>query len=206
LVLCPPHDSYKLKKLDLLELQPFSPDRLRVTYAPKVAVLRTLKVHKLIERFQNGDSIAADDPLLQEIHASVQIHEEAITTAIGVTAGKKPTCTARRLLAACGWQLREAGRVKSRGAQRDMYLYKADQVAIPDGIDYAALVKQFKKDLAAPSGGGAKTFPIHRCIGSKKAPTAEAIPHASPPLSSVGCSLSPSAPPHRRKHAARGFG
>ena len=206
LALLPSHDSYKLKKLDLLELQPFSPDRLRVTYAPKVAVLRTLKVHKLIERFQNGDSIAADDPLLQEIHATVQIHQEAITTAIGITAGKKPTCTARRLLAACGWQLQEVGRVKSRGAQRDMYLYKAGRIGVPDGIDYAALVEQFKKDLAAPSGGGAKTFPIHRCIGSKKAPTAEAIPHASPPLPSVGCSLSLSAPPHRRQHVAMGFG
>lgn len=203
LSMLPGHDFEQIKALDLDQQQPFSPDRLRVTLAPKVYVLHSLGIHKLIQRFEAGETIAADDIAIQRIHCMAQIHKEAITTALGITAGKKPTCTVRRLLAACGWNLTEAGRIKTRGARRDLYQYKATRLATPDGIDHTALVEQFKAELRAPEAAGAKTFPLHLVSSEKKSPTlgqrARPIPHAAAPFSSVGCSPPRSAPP-------RGFG
>ena len=195
------HDSHQIEQLDTEQHQPFSSDRLRVTLAPKVAVLRSLKVHKLIERFQRGEHIAADDSAIQELHNTALVHEDKITAALGISAGKLPTCTLRRLLAACGWALTEAGRIKQRGTSRDLYKYTAKPVGLPDGIDYQQLIQLFREQLEALPDSGAKSFPIHRVFREKKSPT-------DPPPSRAGrepCFYRPKKPPRRAASAARGF-
>ena len=196
------HDSHQLLQLDTEQHQPFSPDRLRVTFAPKVAVLRTLKVHKLIERFQRGERIAADDIAIQQLHTTALVHQDKITAALGITAGKLPTCTLRRLLAACGWALTEAGRIKQRGNRRDLYKYTAKPVALPDGIDYQQLIQLFREQLEAVPDTGAKFFPIHLVGREKKSPTDPPPPRAG----REPCFYCPKKPPRRALSAARGFG
>lgn len=196
------HDTYQLEQLDTEQHQPFSPDRLRVTLAPKVAVLRSLKLDKLIERFQRGERIPADDIAIQQLHATALVHGDKITAALGVTAGKLPTCTLRRLLAACGWTLTEAGRIMQRGSRRGIYRYTAKPAALPDGIDYQQLIQLFREQLEALPDTGTQNFPIHQeCLAKKTVP--------SPPFPRAGrepCSYRPKKPPRRAASAARGFG
>lgn len=165
------HDCHQLEQLDTEQHQPFSPDRLRVTLAPKVAVLRTFKLHKLIERFQRGEHIPADDIAIQQLHSTALAHADKITSALGITAGKLPTSTLRRLLAACGWSLIEAGRIKQRGNKRDLYKYTAKPIDLPDGIDYDQLIQLFREQLERLPDTGAKSFPIHRVNREQKSPS-----------------------------------
>ena len=196
------HDSHKLEQLDTEQQQPFNPDRLRVTLAPKVAILRSLKLHKLIKRFQRGELIRADDIAIQQLHTTALVHGDKITTALGITAGKLPTCTLRRLLGTCGWTLIEAGRIKQRGNSRDLYRYTAKPIDLPDLIDYDELIQLFREQLQALPDCGAKSFPIHRVYREKKSPTDPPSPRAG----REPCLSGPNSPPRREPSAARGFG
>jgi len=104
-------------------------DFLRVTLAPRVAALQALKLPELLERFSRGEVIAATDPALLELHATATAHRGQLAAAAGVSPGAKATGTLRAVLAAVGWRLERAGRIKARGGNRDAYAYTARRKA-----------------------------------------------------------------------------
>jgi len=155
-------DSVLIEELDPVERQPFSPDRLRVTISPKVAVLRSLKIHQLIERFENGEIIATSDPLFQAIHSKAQTHSGKVTTALGITPAKTASGTISRLLGICGWQLNSRSRCRQRGSDRDATLYSAAPIAMPDGISYQDLIQRFDTDFESGANASLST----KCVGN----------------------------------------
>jgi hypothetical protein len=147
LALVPDHDLAAVAALDP-EGRPFAPDRLRVALAPRVAALQALGVPLLLERFARGETIAANDPAVLELHATATAHRGQLAAAAGVSPAVKPSGTLRALLRACGWELQRAGRCHGNGA----LTYRAQRVALPEGVSAEALAAAWRAELQAPAG------------------------------------------------------
>ena len=94
----------------------------------------------------------------------------------------KATGTLRALLAAVGWRLERAGRVKARGDGRDALTYRAQGVPLPEGVEAQALAAAWLAELqalAAVAPAGALFAPIENLCRKEKCPTGN--PGALPP-------------------------
>ena len=192
LALVAAHDQAQIEALDPTG-RPFEPDRLRVAIGQQISALQALGLPALLQRFASGEVIAANDPAVVDLHTTATIHRAQLAAAAGVSPAALPTGTLRALLAACGWRLEQAGRIKARGTDRDAYTYRARQLALPDGVDAQALAEAWIAELEAPIPG-AKSSPTEIQYRGKKSPTgpprpswrhlqacAVAIPWPSPP-------------------------
>ncbi|MEB3362011.1 MAG: hypothetical protein VKI42_07810, partial [Synechococcaceae cyanobacterium] len=185
IALVPEHDRQRIAALDAAG-RPFEPDRLRVALAPRVAALQALRLPRLLERFAAGETIAATDPAVLELHATATAHRPQLAAAAGLSPRKLPSGTLRALLEACGWELESAGRIKARGAERDALTYRAHRLALPEGLVAEALAAAWLAELqaaAAAAPAGALSPPIEDSCRGEKCPT-----------------RSPSGPPPPRPH------
>jgi hypothetical protein len=180
LALIPGHDQQRIAALDPIG-QPFAPDRLRVALGPKVAAMVALGVPQLLARFAAGEVIAANDPAVVALHATATAHHAQLVTATGCSPGKLATGTMRTVLRACGCKLLPVGRIKTRGANRDVGAYRAQLMALPEGVTADALAATWLAELEAAASGALFT-PIGDFYRGKKCPTP---PDPAPP------------PPHR---------
>ena len=189
--------------------RPFSPDRSRVTLAPRIAALQALGVPGLLERFSRGETIAATDPAVLELHTHATTHRPQLVAAAGVSPGVKASGTLRALLAACGWKLERAGRVKARGTDRDALTYRATRQALPEGVNPEALAAVWLAELqtaAATAPAGALFAPIEKPCRGEKCPT-RSPSHPPPrrlpwPLAPVVAIPWPGPPPRPPRSAA----
>jgi len=192
LALVPARDQAVIAALDPAG-RPFEPDRLRVAIGQQISALQALGLPQLLARFASGEVIAATDPAVLDLHTAATAHHAQLAAAAGLSPAALPTGTLRALLAAVGWRLEQAGRIKARGAERDAYTYRAQRLALPDGVDAAALAAVWLAELAAPIAG-AKSSPTGIFCREEKSPTgppppiwrhlqarAVAIPWPSPP-------------------------
>jgi hypothetical protein len=209
MALIPGHDQQRLAALDA-DGQPFAPDRLRVALAPKLAVLQALGVPQLLGRFAAGETIAATDPDLIALHSHAIAHRRELAAATRLSPAAKPTGTLRALLAAVGWKLQPAGRIKTREGERDTYTYRAERVPLPAGVDALALAAAWLEALRRPVlPAGAKSPHIENLVWGKKAPVP---PHAPPrpplrwPLAAVVSIPWAAGPPPPGRGHPRGFG
>jgi hypothetical protein len=180
LALIPAHDQAAIAALDPTG-RPFAPDRLRVSLAPRIAALQALGVPQLLARFATGEAIAATDSQLLALHATATAHRAQLAAAAGVSPGKLPTGTLRALLQACGWELKRAGRIKARGADRDALTYRAHRLALPEGLAAEALAAAWLSELqaaAATAPAGALLTPTENPYRGRKCPTP---PPSGPP-------------------------
>ena len=190
LELIPAHDRTAIAALDAAG-RPFAPDRLRVALAPRVRALLALGVPALLERFAAGETIAATDPAVVALHAAATAHRAQLAAAAGVSPGAKATGTLRALLAAVGWRLERAGRINTRGGDRDALTYRAQGVALPEGVEAQALAAAWLSELQAPAAtapAGALFAPIEnpyrgeKCATGTPAPPPPPRPCPPPPL------------------------
>jgi hypothetical protein len=203
LALIPAHDRAAVAALDRTG-RPFAPDRLRVALAPRVAALQALGLPALLERFAAGETIAATDPAVIALHAAATAHRAQLAAAAGVSPGVKATGTLRAVLAAVGWRLERAGRCHGNGA----LTYRAQGVALPDGVEAQALAAAWLAELQAPSAtdpSGALFAPIGNPCRGEKCSTGN--PGAPPPprpwpLAPVAAVPWPAPPPHRPRQEA----
>ncbi|MFN9545876.1 MAG: DUF3854 domain-containing protein [Cyanobacteriota bacterium] len=210
LALIPAHDRGAVAALDPAG-RPFSPDRLRVTLAPRVTALRALGVPELLKRFSAGETIAATDPAVITLQINATAHRGQLAAAAGVSPGAKASGTLRALLRAVGWELLSAGRIKTRGDDRDAMAYRATPVALPEGIDREALAAAWLAELAAVAGStGALFTHTENPYMGRKCPTPP--PPAAPPPPMPRASAPPAAlpwhtapPPPRSAPRAVGF-
>jgi hypothetical protein len=175
--LIPAHDAAAIAALDPAG-RPFAPDRLRVALAPRVAALQALGVPQLLERFAAGEVIAATDPAVLSLHATATAHRAQLAAAAGVSPGAKASGTLRALLAAVGWRLERAGRVKTRGGERDALTYRAHRMALPEGVSWDALTAVFLRELQTPTAtapAGAPFAPIEKPYRAEKCPTGKTV-------------------------------
>lgn len=198
-----PHDRAQLQALVEEGEQPFAPDSLRVTLAPRLAALYLLGTDdrpqvllELLQRFRAGETIAANDPAVVALHDAAQRCRGSLAAAAGVSPGQKETGTLRAILRAVGWELQANGRQKRRGEKR-VYLYRAGPAALPAWLSWEALTTVWRRELEAV-GAVAKTPPTENlCRGEKShtaplpRPPATAHPHAPR-------SWAPSPPPTAR--------
>jgi hypothetical protein len=145
------HDRGAVAALDRTG-RPFAPDRLRVAYGPQVAAIHALGVPDLLKRFQAGETIAATDPAVLTLHALATAHRGQLAAAAGVSPGKLASGTLRNMLRAVGWELVSAGRIHTRDEHRKAMAYRAEPVALPEGVDREALEAVFLEELAAAAG------------------------------------------------------
>lgn len=181
LALIPAHDQAAVAALDRTG-RPFAPDRLRVALAPRVAALQALGVPALLERFAAGETIAATDPAVVALHTAATAHRAQLAAAAGVSPGMKATGTLRALLAAVGWRLERAGRIHTRGTDRGALTYRAQGVALPEGVDAQAIAVAWLAELQAPTAtdpAGALFVPIGNPCREEKCATGD--PGAPPP-------------------------
>jgi hypothetical protein len=122
-----------------------------VALAPRVRALLALGVPALLERFAAGETIAATDPAVLTLHANATAHRGQLAAAAGVSPGKLASGTLRNMLRAVGWELVSAGRIK-RGEHRDAMAYRAEPVALPEGVEREALEAVFLEELATAAG------------------------------------------------------
>jgi hypothetical protein len=176
LALIPGHDQQRIAALDPTG-QPFAPDRLRVTLGPKVAALIALGLPQLLARFSAGEVIAANDPAVMQLHTTATAHRAQLVAATGCSPGKLATGTLRALLQACGWELKQVGRIKARGAGRDALTYRAQLVALPEGVTTEALAAAWLAELQA-AAIGALFSPTGDFYRGRKCPT---LPDYGPP-------------------------
>jgi hypothetical protein len=181
--LVPEHDRQQIAALDP-DGMPFEPDRQRVALGSPLGAMVALGLPRLLERFAAGETIAATDPAVLELHALATTHRRQLRAAAGVSPGKIPTATLRAFLRAVGWRLEVAGRHHSRTqGQRGVYLYKAQRQALPEGVDPQALAAVWLEGLRNPARStGAKNAPIGIFCRGEKSATA---PHPPPRLASV---------------------
>jgi hypothetical protein len=181
LALIPGHDQQRIAALDPTG-QPFAPDRLRVALGPKVAAMVALGVPQLVARFAAGEVIAATDQAVTDLHTTATAHRAQLVAATGCSPGKLPTGTLRALLQACGWELQRAGRIKARGTGRDALTYRAQRVALPEGVTAEALEAAWLAELQALPAGALSSPTENRCRGEKcpTPPPAGAPPPARP--------------------------
>jgi hypothetical protein len=190
--------------------QPFAPDRLRVALAPKLAALQALGLPQLLGRFAAGETIAATDPDLIALHSHAIAHRRELAAATRLSPAAKPTGTLRALLAAVGWKLQKVGRIKARGAERGAYTYRAERLALPEGVDALALAVAWLKALRRPAPVGAKSALIEKPYKGEKSPSPAHAPPPRPllrwPLAAVvSIPWAAGHPPAGRGHP-RGFG
>jgi len=176
LALIPAHDAAAVAALDRTG-RPFAPDRLRVAFAPKVAALQALQLPQLLERFAAGETIAATDPAVIALHTTATAHHRQLAAAAGLSPHKLPSGTLRALLEACGWKVVLAGRIKTRGEGRDVYAYRAQRLALPEGVEALALAAAWLAELEGLAAG-AKTPPTWILCRGQKSPTP---PPSGPP-------------------------
>ena len=183
--LIPARDQAAIDALDP-DGRPFEPDRLRVALSPRLAVLQALGTDdrpavllELLQRFANGQTIAATDPAVEALHLAVCGRWRAhLAAALGLSPGKLATGTLRALLRACGWRLEVAGRVHARGADRGALTYRARRVALPAGVDGDALAAAWLAQLQAQATG-ALFAPTEKPYRGQKCATPP--PSAPPP-------------------------
>ena len=206
LALIPAHDRAAVAALDPTG-RPFAPDRLRVALAPRVAALQALGLPQLLERFAAGETIAANDPAVVALHTTATAHRGQLAAAAGVSPGVKATGTLRALLRACGWELQRAGRINTRGADRDALTYRAQGLALPEGVNAQALAAAWLTELQAPTAtapAGAFFAPIENPYRGEKCASGD--PGAPPPprpwpLAPVAAVPWPAPPPRQRQEA-----
>lgn len=194
--LIPARDRAVIDALDP-EGRPFEPDRLRVALTPRVAWLQALGTEdrpavllELLQRFANGETIAAHDPAIEALHLAVCGRWRAhVAAAVGVSPGTYATGTLRALLRAVGWQLERAGRVHARGADRGALTYRARRVALPQGVDADALsavwLAELQSSALTPTGGALSAHRRKPSMGEKCAsppPTIRPFPLRRWPL------------------------
>ena len=166
------HDQQQIAALDPAGC-PFAPDRLRVALAPKVWRLARLRLPQLLERLKTGAIITAADPDVVALHGAAVADQRLMVAAAGCSPGVKATGTLRALLRAVGWQLVQHGRIKARGEGRDQYLYTAEPVPVPLGVDADALAAAWLAELQAttdPGAGGAFFAPEEKNNRGGKSP------------------------------------
>ena len=171
LALIPAHDRQRLAALDPDDGRPFAPDRPRVALALKVAYLQALGLPQLLARFAAGEVIASTDPAVIALHTQATTHRRQLAAAARLSPGELPSGTLRTFLHACGWKLEQAGRIRTRGADRDAYTYTAQRVALPAGVDARALAAAWLEALRRPAPpGGAKTPLTEKTCKGEKSP------------------------------------
>ena len=181
LALVPEHDRQQIAALDPTG-RPFEPDRLRVTLASRIAALQSLGVPGLLQRFAAGETIAATDPAIVALHATATAHRGQLAAAAGVSPAKLATGTLRALLQAIGWRLEKVGRIHARGADRGAYTYRAQRLALPEGVDAQALAEVWLTHLRQPLAGrtgGAFSSPIEVLHRGEKSATSDHGPPRS---------------------------
>jgi len=202
LALIPAHDRAAIAALDRTG-RPFAPDRLRVALAPRIAALQALGLPALLQRFAAGETIAATDPAVVALHAAATAHRAQLAAAAGVSPGVKATGTLRALLAAVGWRLQRAGRCHGNGA----LTYRAERVALPEGVEAQALAAAWLAELQAPAAadpGGSLFAPIGNPCREEKcsAGRSTAPPPPRPwPLAPVAAVPWPAPPPRDHREA-----
>ena len=210
LALIPAHDQQQLAALDAGG-RPFEPDRARVALAPKLAALQALGLPQLLARFAAGEVIASTDRAVVALHSNATTHRQQLAAAASLRAAALPSGTLRALLRAVGWELVKAGRIRERGAYRDVYTYSAQRVAMPAGVDAEALAAAWLEALRrpAPTAGAKNALTDNPCKG-EKSPTPT---HAPPPRPARPWPLVPAVaipwaagPPPRPRARPNGFG
>jgi hypothetical protein len=180
LALIPAHDGQRLAGLDA-QGRPFAPDRPRVALAPKLAALQALGLPQLLARFAAGETIAATDPAVIALHSHATTHRQQLAAAARLSPGELPSGTLRAFLSACGWKLAKAGRIRERGADRDVYTYTAQRVALPAGVDAQALAAAWLEALRRPApAAGAKNAHTGKPYTGEKSPTPAQPPPPRP--------------------------
>lgn len=172
------HDQAAIAALDA-KGRPFEPDRLKVAIGQRISALQALGVPQLLERFAQGETIAANDPAVVALHATATAHRGQLAQAAGISPAALPTGTLRALLQAIGWNLNQAGRIKARGTARDAYTYTAQRQALPDGVEAQALAAVWLAALVAPING-AKSSPTGFIYREEKSPTPAHAPQPPP--------------------------
>jgi hypothetical protein len=195
LALIPLHDQRAVLGLDP-NGQLFGPDRLKVALAQRIAAYVALGLPQLLERFAAGEVIAANDPQLLELHTNACAHAGQLVATLGLSPGAYATGTARELLAAVGWKLNTAGRIKQRNGGRDVYTYTAAPLQLPQGLSWENLAAVFMAELQAGIAG-AKNPHTENPAMAEKSPTIAAAPRPSPLWARVVAQTRP---------IARGFG
>ncbi len=181
LALVPEHDWQQIAALDPAG-RPFEPDRPRVTLASRVVALQSLGVPGLLQRFAAGETIAATDPAIVALHATATAHRGQLAAAAGVSPAKLATGTLRALLQAIGWRLEKAGRIHARGADRGAYTYRAQRLALPEGVEAQALAEVWMTQLRQPLAdrrAGAFSSPIEVLHRGEKSATSDHGPPRS---------------------------
>ena len=176
--LVPEHDWRALEALDATG-RPFAPDRPRVTLGVALSAFTAVGLPALLRRFAAGEAIAAHDPAVLALHATATAHRHQLIAATGWSPGVKASGTLRALLKAIGWTLQSAGRIKTRGAGRDAYTYRAAPQALPDGVDAEKLAAAWLAALQEQPAVGAKSRPTRFCCRAENSPTPE-VPHRLP--------------------------
>lgn len=179
LALVPAHDQAAIAALDATG-RPFEPDRLRVALAPRIAALQALGLPALLQRFARGETIAATDPAVVALHTTATAHRGQLAAAAGISPGVKATGTLRALLAAVGWKLERAGRINTRTAERGALTYRAQGLALPEGVDHKALAAAWLAELQAPTAG-ALFAPIRNPYRGRKCATGATAAPPPPP-------------------------
>lgn len=195
LALIPLHDQRATAGLDPTG-QLFGPDRLKVTLAQRIAAYVALGLPQLLERFARGEVIRADDPQLLELHTNACARAGWLVATLGLSPGAYATGTARELLAAVGWKLSTAGRLKQRNGDRDVYTYTAGPLQLPQGLSWERLAAVFMAELQAGTAG-AKNPHTENPAMAEKSPTLRAVPPPHPLWAQVVANTRP---------IARGFG
>ena len=210
LALIPGHDGQQLAALDA-QGRPFAPDRPRVALAPKLAALQALGLPQLLARFAAGETIAATDPAVVDLHTAATTHRQQLAAAARLSPGELPSGTLRAFLSACGWKLAKAGRIRERGADRDVYTYTAQRVALPAGVDAQALAAAWLEALRRPApAAGAKNAHTGKPYTGEKSPSPAQAPPPRParPWPLVAAVPIPwaSGPPPPSRGRPNGFG
>lgn len=215
LALVPDHDRGQIAALDPMG-RPFAPDRLRVALAPKVMAMQALGVAQLLERFAAGEVIAANDAAVITLHANATAHRGQLAAAAGISPAKLASGTLRAILRACGWELAQAGRIKTRGEGRDVLTYTAQPLGLPEGVSAGDLEAAWLLELKTAAAVGAFSSPIENFYRDEKCPSPPRPglpPHQRPQLSARVASIpwataprSTVAPTLRAVSAPIGFG
>lgn len=155
LALVLPRDRAAVQALVSEGQQPFAPDALRVTLAPRIAALwllgtadRPQVLLELLRRFQAGETISANDPAVLALHDAALSCRGPLAAATGASPGQLATGTLRTLLRTVGWELKRAGRATTRGEKRPQ-LYRAAPVALPSWLSWETLVATWREELQA---------------------------------------------------------
>ena len=166
LALVPLHDHRAVQALDS-NGQPFAPDRLKVALSQRLAAYVALGLPQLLERFAGGEVIAANDSALEALHFNACAHGGQLVATLGLSPGAYASGTARELLAAVGWKLTPAGRLKGRDGNRDVYTYTAAPLQLPEGLSWERLAAVFTAELEAGTAGAKNPHTENPCMAEK---------------------------------------